>query len=53
MNLQYGSTALMSLYALLNGHAPQKNAKGCLAISWRASLSANTAEIVQEQLAGI
>ncbi len=30
-----------------------KNAKGCLAISWRASLSANTAEIVQEQLAGI
>jgi hypothetical protein len=30
-----------------------KNARGCLAISWRASLSANTAEIVQEQLAGI
>ncbi len=30
-----------------------KNAKGCLAISWRASLSAKTAEIVQERLAGI
>lgn len=30
-----------------------KNAKGCLAISWRASLSAKTAEVVQGELAGI
>lgn len=30
-----------------------QNSKGCLAVSWRAGLSAKTAETVQEKLAGI